>query len=196
MRLAAATLSPEVRLRVAPTTRRGWIVLVPWAVALERGPRLEERPVHAEVLVREQPPAARLRLQQTLAVLGESGGVEGLVLDVQVEEPLEEQVVAQLLAELALAAYGEEGDEQAPLEQVLGRDRGTPALRVYRLKARRQPLQALVHQRLDATQGMVVGDERFRRHRQHGVGLPLSLTAHREPPYPPCSQLGTLSAPC
>ena len=42
------------------------------------------------------------------------------------------QVVAQLLAELALAAHGVEGDEQARLEQVLGRDRGAPSLAVHR----------------------------------------------------------------
>ena len=37
-------------------------------------------------------------LQQPLAVLREGGGVERLVADVEVEEPLEEQVVAQPLA--------------------------------------------------------------------------------------------------
>ena len=210
VRLAAATPAPEVHLRVAPTTRRWrWILFVPRTVALKRGPRLQQRPVHAEVVVREQPPAARLghhlgeegtrhlRLQQTLAVLGEGRGVEGLVLDVQVEEPLEEQVVAQLLAELALAAHREERDQETPLEQVLRWDRGASALRVHLLEAWRQLRQALVHQRLDAPQGMVVGDERLRHHRQHGVGLPLSLTAHREPPFvPPCSQLNPFSAPC
>ena len=66
--------------------------------------------------------------EQALAVLREAGGVERLVADVEVEEPLEEQVVAQPLAELALAADRIERDQQARLEQVLGRELGTPGM--------------------------------------------------------------------
>jgi hypothetical protein len=87
------------------------------------------------VVAGEELPALRLRAhrrqelarhvvpQQPFLVLGERRGVERRVIDVQVQEPLEEQVVLQLLAEAARARHREERPEQLCLEQVLRRDR-------------------------------------------------------------------------
>ena len=84
----------------------GWRVplLVPRPDALEGGPRLQQGPVHAEVLLRQQAlpprfahhrpeePARHLMRQQPGPVLGERRLVEGTAPDVQVEEPPEEHV--------------------------------------------------------------------------------------------------------
>jgi hypothetical protein len=84
------------------------------------------------VVIRQQTPATRLIqhrveeggrnlvLQQALANLGKRRSVESTVGNVEVQEPLEQQVVLQPFAELSLAADGIEGDEQASFEQVLG----------------------------------------------------------------------------
>ena len=60
-------------------------------------------------------------LEQTRAVLAEARGVEGRVGDVEVEEPLEQQVVLQPLAELALGAHG---DTRAMSREALSRCSG------------------------------------------------------------------------
>ncbi len=70
-------------------------------------------------------------LEQAPAVLGEAGMVEGELAHIEAQEPLEEQVVLQPLAELALAANRVERHQQAALEQVLGRDRGPAILGVH-----------------------------------------------------------------
>ena len=138
----------------------------------------------------EQPPALRLGHhlaeegaryvvgEQALTVLREAGGVERLVCDVEVEEPFEEQVVAQPLAELTLTADRVERDQQARLEQVLGRDRGAPAAAVHRADEWRELRQRRIDDRLDAADRVVVGDERVRRHRQQDIGLTLRVASH------------------
>ena len=195
VRLAAAPLPAEVDLPVAPASgATGRVLLVARVVALERGPGLQQRAVHGEVVGGEQPAPPRLGhhlreegagdvvLEQAVAVLGEAGGVERLVADVEVEEPLEEQVVAQPLAELALAADRVERDQQARLEQVLGRDRRPAALGVHRVEQRREPREHTLHERLDAADRVIVGDEGVRRDRQQHVGLTLSVASHGAPP--------------
>lgn len=57
-------------------------------------------------------PLAGVVCHQPVAVLGERGRVERRRLDVHVEEPAEQQVVVELLAELTLAADAVEIDEQ------------------------------------------------------------------------------------
>ena len=101
-------------------------------------------------------------------------GVEAAVADVEVEEPLEQQVVLQPLAELALAAHREQRDQQARLQQVLGRDRGTAALGVHLVEQRRQPRQHRLHDRLDAPDRVARRDQLVRRDRQQHVCLALA----------------------
>jgi hypothetical protein len=137
----AALLPPVVDVRVpaaASGTPRTLIVILR-PEALERGPGLEQRAVDGEVMARHElaplglrdhrgeEPVGHLVLENSVAVLGEAGGVEGHLLDVHVEEPLEEQVVLEALAELALAPHRVEGDQQAALEQALRRDAVPPA---------------------------------------------------------------------
>jgi len=119
---------------------------------------LQQRAVDREVVGREQPPTPsvlyhfleqhprRVRLQQPLTVLGKGLRMERHVFDpasgagqaIEVQEPLEQEVVAQLLAELALRANRVEGHLQARVEQVLRRDRRSSASRVDLREQRRK----------------------------------------------------------
>ena len=57
-------------------------------------------------------------LQQLLAILGELGVVEGLILPIDVNESLEEQVVPQLLAELPLTPNRGQRRQEAALQRL------------------------------------------------------------------------------
>ena len=57
-------------------------------------------------------------LQQLLAILGEAGVVEGLILPIDVKESLEEQVVPQLLAELPLTPNRVQRHQEAALQRL------------------------------------------------------------------------------
>ena len=114
MRLVATLLAAVVHVAVLATCRR-WKVIV-----VIRGRRLlseaqDSRSVPSTVKWSLRADAAsalaqhggaelprHVVLEQTRAVLAEARGVEGRVGDVEVEEPLEQQVVLQPLAELAL----------------------------------------------------------------------------------------------
>ena len=107
--------------------------------------------------------------------------MERPVLDVEVQKPLEQQVVAQLLSELALRANLVEGHQETRLEQVLERDRGSPRARKDPIEERGHAPQRLVGQGFDPLQRVVRRDEGIRRQPQHHRRLPLTLTAHCRP---------------
>jgi hypothetical protein len=94
-------------------------------------------------------------LKQPCLVLREARRVEGRVHDIQVQEPLEQQVVLQPFAKLPLAADRVERDQQARLEQVLGRYRRAPHVGVHSIKRRRELLEGLVDDRFDPPDGVV-----------------------------------------
>ena len=106
MRLVAAAFSSEVHRRVARiVVRGGRCRCVPGPEALEPGGGLDQGPVHAEVLVRQQPlPVGRphhlveqgpahIVVHQALSVLGDDRGVEAALHQVHVQEPAVQQVV-------------------------------------------------------------------------------------------------------
>ncbi len=86
------------------------------AYALLARPRLEQRTVDGEVLAREQARLLRRRdrageelrrvvaVEQTLQILGERGCVPRRGLEVEPDEPTTEEIVLELLDELALAS--------------------------------------------------------------------------------------------
>ena len=98
------------RLRRHPRSRhpgcapRGRFLLVARALALERGPGLQQRPIHREVLGREQPRRLASAATSAKTARAPSAASRRSRFLEKVEEPLEGQVVAQPLAELALAA--------------------------------------------------------------------------------------------
>ena len=62
------------------------------------------------------------------------GGVEGWVHDIQVQKPLEQQVILQSLAELALAPCAVEGHHRHSFSRCSGGKEGRPTLAYMRLK--------------------------------------------------------------
>ena len=103
--------------------------------ALLGRPRLDQRPVAREALLRQQPlPIGQsqhldeyalhhLVLQQSVALLGEGRVIPRRVVDGQAHEPAQQQVVAQLLPHLLLAADRIEHLQQQRPDQSLRRNR-------------------------------------------------------------------------
>src|SRR6266404_3706787 len=218
MRLVAPLLAVKVDGRVPAIVGRRPVAgrFVPRAEALERGPGLDQRPVDREVFGRDQAGGLRavndpgqeiacdVGLEQALYVLGQGGAINDVALDPEPEENAEQEVVVQLLAELALAAYAVEGNQQQRLEQALWRDGWPTPLRIDRVEGRRQARELRIGQRLDAPNRMVL------RHAVLGIdnaehrSLPLDFSPH--PPLLPRSaidlrrregeQVAHFSAPC
>jgi hypothetical protein len=135
--------------------------------ALQPGPGLDQRPVDREVLRRQE--LAPLSLgqhpleegpgdipaEQPLPVLGEHGRVPDPVINAEAHEPPEEEVVVQLLHELAFAPDRVQHLQQQGPEQLLGRDRRTPGLRVQPRELGRELPERRVDHRADRPQGVV-----------------------------------------
>src|SRR5947208_11434521 len=82
--------------------------------------------------------AGDVGLEQPRLVLGERRGIKDRLMHPEIEEEAEQEVVVQLLAELALAAHAVEGNQQQRLEQALWRDGWPTPLRIDRVEGRRQ----------------------------------------------------------
>lgn len=85
--------------------------------------------------------ASHIVREKTLAILREDRRHEAPFDHVHVQEPAEEKVVVELLAELTLAADCVERHQERRLEQPLGPDRGPPDLRIHRAEHRREIAQ-------------------------------------------------------
>ena len=155
--------------------------------ALVRRPRLQQRPVDGEVLARDvaaqlgladdrgEEPIRDLGFQQPVAVLGERRRVERLGVDRQVQEPLEQQVVVQPLAERPLAAHRVQRHQHRRLEQLLGRDARPTDPRVHRVELAVELAQDLVDDPADPPDRVILRDQilgaQRREHRQLLFGL-------------------------
>jgi hypothetical protein len=131
-----------------------------------------------------------LLLQQTLPVLAEGAVVKALGLDVEIEEELEEQVIAQPLTELPLAADRVEGHQHRRFEQLLWGHAVPARGGIHGLELRLQIRQNRLHHRLDAPDGVVGWDQAVRgqtgQHRHLQVGgathAPISARLNSLPP--------------
>jgi hypothetical protein len=131
--------------------------------ALEPRPRLNERAVDSEVLVREQLPLPGLRehgleeglghltVEQALPILREHADVPDAIVH---DQPVE-QVLVALLHELLLAADAQDLEQQRA-QQPLGRDRRPPCLRVQLAEPRRQLREDCIHERAQRPERMVL----------------------------------------
>jgi hypothetical protein len=128
--------------------------------------------------------------EQPVTILREGGRIEGLGVDRQIEEPLEQQVVVQALAEGPLAAHRVQRHQDRRLQQLFGRDAGPADPRVHRLKVAVEPDENLVDDLADPADRMILRDQilgaQRHEHRQlllrlasHARGLPHPAT-HRE----------------
>src|SRR5580704_532605 len=165
-------------------------VAIPGLEALGGGPGLQQGAVDGEVVVGDvalQPRVVHhggeelvgdVVPQQPAPVFGERAVVEAGVLGVEVEEPFEQQVEAELLAELPLAPNREQGHQHGGLEQVLRRHADPAVGGVHRVEGRAQRAEHVLDDWLDAPDGVVLRNEIVRRRgREHGH-LPDRLASH------------------
>jgi site-specific DNA recombinase len=157
VRRVGALLTMEVHAgvaRIVGRRRRGWLVL--GTETLETGRSFNQRPVHREVLVRQQPQATGSQhdlieellthavFQQALAILAKGRRIETRFDQTHVQKPAEQQVVGQFLTERAFTAHRVQTDQQRGFQQPLGRQRRATVVGVHHLKQRRQSGQRLI----------------------------------------------------
>ena len=151
MRVVGALGAVEVRAIAAIVVRS-----ILGAEALVRGPGLDQGAVHGEVIVTHE--ALRLlvhrrekllryfAVEQSVSVLGEHRMVPHRVVHAQTHEPAEQQVVVQLLDQLALRADRVKSLQQKRPQHVLRRDRATPRGCVQFVELRVQRLEHAIGQ--------------------------------------------------
>jgi hypothetical protein len=98
-------------------------------------------------------------LQQSGLVLGKGRRIKGLIHDVQVQEPLEKEIVLKALTELAFTPDGVESNEQAAFEQMFWGNGGTPYLSVHLIEDGGQFRQGSVNDGLNLPDGVVLRDQ-------------------------------------
>ena len=173
VRLVAARLAAKI-VAIAPVL----IVLGP--EALVRSPRLQQRAVHREVLVADQITQPRQQhgvleevlgdrlVEQPLAVEGERRVIPHRVVDVQADEPAEQQVVVELLHQQPLAAHAVNHLQQRGAQDAFGRDRRATACGVARRQQFIELAQDRVHQNPKLADRMVgrhpILDRYIRKH--------------------------------
>ena len=155
-------------------------------------PRLDQRPVDGEVLVRQQilralddapeEAAGDLLVEQAVPILREDRGAPDRLVHLHPDEPPEQQVVIQLLHQQPLAANRIEDLEQLGAQQALGWDRRPTHRGIQAIELARHVAQDLVDQRANRAERMI------RRHAllgghvtEHRIGLAIvsSHAAHR-----------------
>jgi hypothetical protein len=168
---------------------------VPALEALLPRPRLDQCAVDGEVFLRQQLVPLGLpehRLEEALSdvacheplpILRKHGHVPRRGIELEAHEPAEQQVVIQLLHELALAADRVEHLEQERPEQLLGRDRGPAPLGVQRIEAARERAERPVHELADRAQRMIPGDAGLSREVAEQAALLPVLTTHEWAPW-------------
>jgi hypothetical protein len=108
-------------------------------------------------------------LDESLAVLREGRCVEGEASQIHVDEPTEEHVVLELLADLTLTSNRVEHHEQQGLELTLRWNRRPSHAAVHTLERRVEVLQRRVRQTLYPPERVIGRHQRARgREHQHG----------------------------
>ena len=137
---------------------------------LHRGPRLDQRTVHREVLARQQRlhPALRqhcgqelrrdVAAKQPVPVLREGRVIPHRIVDAEADEPTEQKIVLQPLHQLPFRADRVEGLAQHRPEQLLRRDGWSPDRRIEIGKRPMQIRQRLVYNLSDRPQRMVAAN--------------------------------------
>lgn len=185
----AALVAFEVSFRIAPG-RLVRTTAVLGHKALVAGPGLDHRAVDAEVLVgHETLPLGKMQYateelacdvgaEQTVAIDAEDGAVPHRVIHAQANEPSEQQVVVELLDELALAADREEDLHEQRTQQLLGRNRRAPGVRVTLIEQRTHVGENAVDQRTQSAQRVVLRHALFQAHVAEHRRLGILLAAH------------------
>ena len=189
----AAALAVEVDVGVTPAAacwRLLALVLAPGPQVLERGGRLDQGAVDAEVLAGQQ--LMRLGLvadggeeglrdlgrEQAVAVLGEAGRMEDRLIEGQAHEPAQQQVVAQLLDEASFGGDRVEDLDELGAQQILGGDRRAAAGGVEVGKRRAHLGKGGVDHRADRAQRMIRRHDVLESRHDDEPGLHLLVSAH------------------
>lgn len=99
--------------------------------------------------------------------------IEGRVFDIEVEEPLEQEIVVKALTEPPFARHRIENDEERTLEQMLGSNRRAAGVGIHLCEERRQLSQCNLNDGSDVPDGVVswnLGIRRDRRERRLSEG--------------------------
>ena len=96
---------------------------------------------------------------ETLSIRAEGRRIRGLRVQAQPDEPLGEQCVGELLAQLALRVERELSLQEGDLDQLLRQDRGMARVRVGPLEAGKETAKLLVRQALPPAQKVVLQDQ-------------------------------------
>jgi hypothetical protein len=108
----------------------------------------------------------------------EDGAVPHRVIHAQADEPAEQQVVIELLDELALAANGEKCLQEQCAQQQLGRDRRAAGMRIALVEQRTHVREDAVDQRTQGAQRMVLRNTLLKAHIAEHRRLGILLAAH------------------
>ena len=178
--------------------RRG----VPASEALQAGPGFPLRPVHREMLVREQTGRPGVGLdrineggrdiprQQPVTMLGKRRGMPDRVVHSQADEPAEQQVVVELFQQQPFAPDRVQHLQQQGPQQLLRRDRRPSRLGVQAGEPARHRLQRVIRQRADRAERMIGRHALFRRQvTEHVMGL-LIVSAHEVAPFSNIGSMG------
>jgi len=178
MRLVRTLLPPEVDRRIARVIVIGTVadlgvLAVQGPEALHRRERLDQRAVHAEVVLADQTVQNRLGHHAVEEVPNEPVSIEPLAVHTEdlrrphrlrgghVKEPAVQKVVADLLAQLNLAAEAVEGLQEQRFDQSFRRDAGPSCLGVGPAKTARHLPQNAIDPSLDRSERMIRGDHLF-----------------------------------
>ena len=132
----------------------------------------------------------RLVLSRRARFLVKRSSGRRALLQVHVQEPAEQQVVVELLAEQPLRAHRVQRDQQRRLEQPLGRDRGAADRCVHRIELSAHRREHRVGLGLHAAQRMIGRDALLDREVAEQTTLGIDVTTH---PFPPSNDALTMT---
>ena len=175
----------EIYPAIAPASG-AVIVFVLGAKAFHGGPCFNQRAVDGEVFTAhpafliglghhaDEEQMRDIMLEESLLVLAQAGGVEDFLIQIHVQEPAKQEVVANLFDQQPFAANGEQGHQDLALEQPLGRDGGPSQLGIHLVEQGGEIFQDAIDILLDRADGVILGNCHLRRHQADQ----LRLTAH------------------
>jgi hypothetical protein len=119
---------------------------------------------------------------EALAILGEGGGVEGFVVGLHVKEPSKEEIVVDLLEELAFAANGVKGHEEKGIEEPFGRHTGSAGRAVGLFEERMVEFDDAIGASFEIAERMVVANAVLHFEGMKQRQLLIDMSAHRDLP--------------
>ena len=158
--------------------------------AFQAGPRFDERAVGGEVVVTgpaglpaqvidfHEEESGHIGREHALIVLGKDAVVETAFVELPVQKPKPEQIVAELLAKEPFAAHAVKGAQHARLEQLLRRNAVAPGVGVKFVKQRGEFFQDGVHLAFDGAQRMLRRHTLVEVDDRQKVRLSLRFSAH------------------